>query len=212
VGWSDPGEPQAPFRQRRERGAEQAQLADAFMSGQDLDERSRGPSAAGKLGVERGESAGDRRCTGPGEAAAPPDVGAIERERHARHGQRLAEKRVSKGPTDDADTEALDDEIVLARVDDNGLEVGILESARRVAAAALALHGDFCAPRHHDLARRASRVDAPRGVSIENAGIARSCRSFQEVVGARWKREDRLGSAARCVPRRDRAARRRRGR
>src|SRR5439155_15059177 len=116
-------EPQSPIRQGSERGAEQAQLADAFVRRQDLGQRSGGPAAAGKLGVKLGESAWNRRRAGPAQTVAAPDIGALEqggeRERRARHGPRPAETRASKRPADHADAEAFDGEIILARIDDD---------------------------------------------------------------------------------------------
>src|SRR5713226_9552326 len=192
---SDPGEPQSPIRQGSERGAEQAQLADAFVRRQDLGQRSGRPAAAGKLGVKLGKSAWNRRRAGPAQIVAAPDVGALEqggeREKRACHGPRPAEKtaRASKRPADHADAEAFDGEIVLAQIDDDGLELGILgEQHDGFAAAAQALHRDLVVhPRHHDLARaRLARAVHGEQVAIENACVAHAhAADFQQIVGAR---------------------------
>src|SRR6266700_2898485 len=176
-----------------ERGAEQAQLADAFVRRQDLGQRSGGPAAAGKLGVKLGESAGNRRRAGPAQTVAAPDVGALEqggeRERRARHGPRPAETRASKRPADHADAEAFDGEIVLAQIDDDGLELGILgEQLDAVAAAAQALHRDLVVhPGHHDLARaRLARAVHGEQVAVEDAGVPHAHAAYlEQIVGAR---------------------------
>src|SRR6266700_3844480 len=193
VRWSDPGEPQSPVRQGGERGAEQAQLADAFVRRQDLGQRSGRPAAAGKLGVKLGESAGNRRRAGPAQTVAAPDVGALEqsgeRERRARHGPRPAETRASKRPADHADAEAFDGEIVLAQIDDDGLELGVLgEQLDAVAAAAQALHRDLVVhPGHHDLARaRLARAVHGEQVAVEDAGVPHAHAAYlEQIVGAR---------------------------
>src|SRR6266699_3359475 len=193
VRWSDPGEPQSPVRQGGERGAEQAQLADAFVRRQDLGQRSGGPAAAGKLGVKLGESAGNRRRAGPAQTVAAPDVGALEqsgeREKRARHGPRPAETRASKRPADHADAEAFDGEIVLAQIDDDGLELGVLgEQLDAVAAAAQALHRDLVVhPRHHDLARaRLARAVHGEQVAVEDAVVPHAHAAYlEQIVGAR---------------------------
>src|SRR6267142_898453 len=89
---SDPGEPQSALGQSGKRRSKQAQLADAFVRGQDLGQRPGRPASAGKLGVKPGKSTWNGRRAGPAQAVAAPDIGAIEqggeRERHARHGSR----------------------------------------------------------------------------------------------------------------------------
>src|SRR6266850_2256983 len=93
---SDPGEPQSALGQFGKRRSKQAQLADAFVRGQDLGQRPGRPASAGKLGVKPGKSTWNGRRAGPAQAVAAPDIGAIEqggeRERHARHGLQPAKK------------------------------------------------------------------------------------------------------------------------
>src|SRR3989454_4542563 len=102
---------------------------------------------------------------------------------------RLRESERSKRSADHADAEAFDCKVVLAQIDDDGLELGILrEQFDGVAAAAQALHRDLVVhPRHHDLARaRLARAVHGEQVAVENACIAHAhAADFQQVVGAR---------------------------
>jgi len=127
----NPDETQSAPGQAGKRGAEQAQLADAFMRGQDLSQRSGRPTPSGKLGVKIGKSRGNGGCSGPTQAVAAPQVGPLEQDsergRHSRHGQRTrGNLQASKRSANHADAQAFDGEIVLAQIDDDGLELGIL--------------------------------------------------------------------------------------
>src|SRR6266705_3504273 len=189
----DPDEPQSAPGQSGKRRSKQAQLADAFVRRQDLGQHSGGPASAGKLGVKLGKSTGKGRRTGPAQDLAAPDIGAIEqggeRDRHARHGAWPAGKRASKRPADHADAEAFDCKIVLAQIDDKGLEFGILrEQLDGVAAAAQALHRDLAV--HRTREARSGQIVVARvhdeQVAVENAGIAHAHPAdFQQVVSAR---------------------------
>src|SRR6266700_1174273 len=193
VRWRDPDEPQSALGQPGKRRSKQTQLADALVRRQYLGQRSDRPASAGKLGVKPGESTWKGRRAGPAQTVAAPDVGAIEQggewDRRARHGSRPAGERTSKRSANHADAEAFDCKIVLAQIDDKGLEFGILrEQFDGVAAAAQALHRDLVVhPRHHDLARaRLARAVHGEQVTVENAGIAHAHPAdFQQVVGAR---------------------------
>src|SRR5437773_1268920 len=189
----DPDEPQSAPGQSGKRRSKQAQLADAFVRRQDLDQRSGRPASAGKLGVKPGKSTWKGRRTGPAQDLAAPDVGAIEqggeRDRHARHGSRPAGKRASKRPADHADAEAFDCKIVFAQIDDDSFELGIFrEQFDGVAVTAQALYRDLVVhPRHHDLARaRLARAVHGEQVAVEDAGVAHAhAADFQQVVGTR---------------------------
>jgi hypothetical protein len=74
----DPGEPLAACRERGERRAEQAQLADAIVRGQELGEAAGRPAAAGQFRVERREAGRHARARHLSERVAAPDVGAGE--------------------------------------------------------------------------------------------------------------------------------------
>jgi len=84
MGRGDPRQPLARRRQAGEGGAEQAQLSDAFVRGQDLGEACRRPASSGKLGIQRGET---RSQAGRGHARKPA-AAPQRRLRQQRRGKR----------------------------------------------------------------------------------------------------------------------------
>ena len=78
VGRRDPRQATPCACEARERRPEQTQLADPLVPRQDLGERACRPTAAGQLGVERGEAAGNARHGDAAELGAAPDIGSLQ--------------------------------------------------------------------------------------------------------------------------------------
>ena len=74
IGRCDPRDETLFAGESRERRAEETQLADALVRGQDFGERARRPAAARQRGIERGEARRHTRARDLGEIVAAPDV------------------------------------------------------------------------------------------------------------------------------------------